>query len=105
MNFYSYNIVVVQELQEQDFGRRLIFAEAMLRKVNEDVGICVLTSDEAHFHFYTYVSKQNFYYWAPTNPQELHIHNLRSERITLGSALYVSYDRALIFFFRITAML
>lgn len=39
--YNPYKISVVQELQKQGFSRRLDFAEAMLRKINEDPGIFV----------------------------------------------------------------
>jgi len=43
----------------------------------------VLMTDEAHFHLSGYVNKQNYHYWAPENPQELHQRPLYSERLTI----------------------
>jgi hypothetical protein len=50
-----------------------------------DVGVIntVLMTDEAHFHLSGYVNKQNYRYWAPENPQELHQRPLHSERLTV----------------------
>jgi TFIIF-interacting CTD phosphatase-like protein len=45
-----------------------------------------LTSDKAHFHLSGCVNT-NFWYWATTNPKELHKRPLHSERVTVwGSA-------------------
>jgi hypothetical protein len=41
----------------------------------------LLITNEAHFHFY--VKKQNYRYWAPENPQQLHQRPLHSERFTV----------------------
>ena len=40
-------------------------------------------TDEAHFHLSGFVNKQNYRYWAPENPQELHQRPLHSERLTV----------------------
>jgi len=52
--------------------------------LNEDGVInTALMTDEAHFHLSGYVNKQNYHYWAPENPQELHQHPLHFERLTV----------------------
>ena len=40
-------------------------------------------NDEAHLHLSGYVNKQNYCYWAPENPQEIHQCPLHSERLTV----------------------
>jgi len=40
-------------------------------------------TDKAHFHLSGYVNKQNYHYWAPENPQELHQRPLHSEHLTV----------------------
>lgn len=87
LSFHPYKIATVQELQAFDFERRLNFAQTMLRMIDEDPGIIVLSSDEAHFHLNGCVNKQNFRYWAPTNPQELHQQPLHCERVTVWAAV------------------
>ena len=37
-------------------------------------------SDEAHFHLTGYVNKQNYRYWADSNPKEVHERPLHSSR-------------------------
>jgi hypothetical protein len=36
-----------------------------------------------HFHLPGYVSNQNYRYWAPKNPHELHQRPLYSEKLTI----------------------
>jgi len=43
----------------------------------------LLMTDEAHFHLSGYVNKQNYRYWAPENPQDLHQRPLHSEILTV----------------------
>jgi len=52
-------------------------------KNNGDILHTLLMSDEAQFHLYGYVNKQNCCYWAPNNPHELHQCPLRSARMTV----------------------
>ena len=87
LNFHHYQIAVVQQLLQQDFARRVNFAETMLQTLNEDPGMIILTSDEAHFHLNGCVNKQNFRYWSPNNPQELHERPLHSEKVTVWAAV------------------
>jgi len=54
LNFHPYKLMLVQELKQQNFGRRTTFAETMLQ---EDPELVILTSDEAHFHLKGSVNK------------------------------------------------
>ncbi|KAJ4449309.1 hypothetical protein ANN_00707 [Periplaneta americana] len=47
----------------------------------------MLMSDEAHFHLSGYVNKQNFRYWSPTNPYEMHEEPLYSVKVTVWCAI------------------
>ena len=65
-------------------ANRRISSEQLLEMLNDDGVIkTVLMTDEAHFHLSGYVNKQNYRYWAPENPQELHQRPLHSERLTV----------------------
>jgi len=81
LNFHPYKIVIVQELIDRDMVNRWISSEQLLEMLNDDGVIkTLLMTDEAHFHLSDYVNKQNYRYWAPENPQELHQRPLHSER-------------------------
>ena len=65
-------------------ANRRISSEQLLEMLNDDGVInTLLMTVEAHFHLSGYVNKQNYRYWAPENPHELHQHNLHSERLTV----------------------
>ena len=84
LNFHPYKIATVQELSDRDMADRRISSEQLLEMLNEGSVInTVLMTDEAHFHLSGYVNKQNYCYWAPENPQELHQRPLHSERLTV----------------------
>ena len=87
LNFHPYKLMIVQELNEQDFGRRITFAETMLQMFEEDPELVIVTSDEAHFHLNRNVNKQNFRYWSPMNPRQLHEHPLHCGRVTVWAAV------------------
>jgi len=54
-------------------ANRRISSEQLLEMLIDDGVIStLLMTDEAHFHLSGYVHKQNYRYWAPENPQELH---------------------------------
>ena len=61
-----------------------ISSEHLLKMLNDDGVInTALMTDVAHFHLSGYVNKQNYRYWAPENPQELHQRPLHSDRSTV----------------------
>jgi hypothetical protein len=65
-------------------ANRRISSEQLLEMLNDDgVRSTFLMTDEAHFHLSDYVNKQNYRYWAPENPQQLHQRPLHSERLTV----------------------
>jgi len=84
LNFHPYKIAIVQELSDCDMANRRISSEQLLEMLNDDGVInTVLMTDEEHFHLSSYVKKQDYRYWAPENPQELHQLLLHSERLTV----------------------
>ena len=44
-------------------------------------------SDEAHFHLTGYMNKQNYHYWADSNPKEVHERPLHSSKVTVWCAV------------------
>ena len=84
VNFHPYKIAIVQELRDRDMANSRIYSEQLLQMLNDDGVInTALMTDEAHFHLSRYVNKQDYRYWAPENPQELHQRPLHSERLTV----------------------
>jgi hypothetical protein len=84
LNFHPYKIAVVQELSDHDMANCRISSEQLHEMLNDDGVInTVLMTDEAHFHYSSYVNKQNYPYWAPENPQQPHQCSLQSERLTV----------------------
>ena len=79
--------MLVQELNQQDFGRRTTFIETMLQMFEEDTELVILTSDKAHFHLNRSVNKQNFCYWSMINPRQVHEHLLHCDRVTVWAAV------------------
>ena len=89
LNFHLYKIVVVQESNDRDMANGRISSEQLLEMLNVDGVINILLmTHEVHFHLSGYVNKQNYRYWTPEIPQELHQRPLHSERLTgVGSHL------------------
>ena len=59
----------------------------MLNIFEENEGLTLIMSDEAHFHVNGTVNKQNFRYWASENPRELHQPPLHSPKVTVWCGL------------------
>ena len=100
LNFHPYKLMLVQELNQQDFGRRTTFAETMLQMFEEDPELVILTSNEAHFHLKRSVNKQNFHYWSTINPRQVHKHPLHCDRVTVWAAVAKFGVIGLYFFLR-----
>jgi hypothetical protein len=82
LNFQPYKTAIVQELNDRDMANRTISSEQLLEMLNDDGLInSLLMTDEARFRFY--VNKQNYRYWAPENPQQIHQRPFHSERLTV----------------------
>jgi len=74
-------MVVAQQLSDLDKENRTVFSENFLNIQTCDE--VILMSDEAHFHSLGTVNKQNFYYWADSNPQQLHLCPVHSPQVTV----------------------
>ena len=75
--------MIVQTLNEGDYQQRLAYSELMLEIIEEHEDVIVMISDEAHFNLNGSVSKQNFRYWAPQNPHEVHERPLHGLKVTV----------------------
>ncbi|KAJ4449922.1 hypothetical protein ANN_01329 [Periplaneta americana] len=60
---------IERKLNEGDYVQRRTFAEKMVEILVNEV---MFMSDKGHFHLNGYDNKQNFRYWVPENPNELH---------------------------------
>ena len=87
LNFHPYKLLIVEELNQQDFGRRITFAETMLQMFEEDPELVIVTSDEAHFHLNGNVNKQNFCSWSPMYPRQLHERPLHCDKVRVWAAV------------------
>jgi hypothetical protein len=83
LGFHPYKLAIVQEVNENDYPKRLEFAQTMLNIFEEHEDLLVVMSDEAHFHLNGAVSKQNCRYWASENPRGLHERPLHSPKVTV----------------------
>lgn len=69
--FHPYQMQICQELQEDDFDRRIQFCEEMSQLIqgNGDLIKNICFSDECTFQLRGFVNKHNCRYWADENPQ------------------------------------
>ena len=92
LQFHPYKMKLVQEMKECDWADRKKYCEVLLRNVTaNDV---VLSSDETHFHLPGCVNKQNFPYWADSNPCHKHGRSLYS---CLVRCITSGCDRSVLF--------
>lgn len=71
---HPYKWFLTQELNEQDFVRRIDFLDEMdtLLDENPDVLQHILWSDESRFYNTGVVNRHNCHYWSPVNPHWTH---------------------------------
>jgi len=98
LKFHPYKLQIVQEL-ENDHQLRLEFCQQVTTNINEDNKFLdkLWMSDEAHFHLTGYVNKQNYRYWADSNPIEVHERPLHS-KVTVWCAVSSQRVKAPYFF-------
>lgn len=85
LSFHPYKIMVAQELMPHDYNNRVDRCQEMLERIPETSTF--FSSDEAHFHLCGAVNKQNFRYWADSNPKQLHERPLHSPKVTVWCAI------------------
>lgn len=76
-NFKPYKIHLVQELNEDDFDRRLEFCEQMMRNIDGNTIRLqnIVFSDEATFMLNGNVNRHNCRYWTDVNPHWVREHH------------------------------
>lgn len=72
--FHPYKIKLVQELNEDDFDRRLQFCELMSERAIQDLNFLfnICFSDECSFYLNGTVNRHNCRYWSDSNPRVFH---------------------------------
>lgn len=70
--FHPYKIKLVQELNEDDYDRRLEFCEEMETMINGEADLLdrICFSDESTFFLNGLVNRHNCRYWSTENPHE-----------------------------------
>lgn len=69
--FHPYGVKLVQELKQEDYGKRLDFCELMDHKIRDPTFLKnTCFSDESTFHLTGYVNRHNCRYWSEANPNE-----------------------------------
>ncbi|XP_076045826.1 uncharacterized protein LOC143028071 [Oratosquilla oratoria] len=88
INFHPYKLQIVQQMKENDRQLRL-FCQQFMTNINEDNEFLdkLWMSDEDHFNFRGYVNKQNYRYWADSNPKEVHERHLHVRKVTVWCAV------------------
>ena len=87
LGFHPYKMMIIQTLNKGDYQQCSAFAELMLEIIEENEDAIIMMSDEAHFHLNGSVNKQNFRYWAPQIPHEVHERPLHSLKVTVWCAV------------------
>lgn len=86
-----YKIHLLQELQEDDWDRRMEFCEIMMKKCDEDPNFLnsIVFSDEATFTLNGYVNRHNCRYWASENPHWMvESHTQHPEKVNVWAGIF-----------------
>ena len=89
--FHPYKIRLVQELNEDDFDRRVQFCEIMSERAmqNENFLFNVCFSDECTFFLNGIVNRHNCRYWADTNPRIFHeTHTQYPQKLNVWAGIF-----------------
>jgi len=75
---HSYKIQLVQELKPAGHGKMRTFAKWILGRQQQDETFSrrIIFSDEAHFHLFGYVNKQNCRIWGTANSRQVQQHEM-----------------------------
>ena len=90
LSLHPYKLQVVHALSNRDREMHLQFCRQFVGILSENPDQLnkLLMSDEAHFHSYGTVNKQNFRYWSAANPHELHQRPTYDPKVTVWCALW-----------------
>lgn len=90
-HFHPYKIQLVQELNEDDFDRRLQFCEIISERVanNNNFLFNVCFSDECTFFLNGVVNRHNCRYWAENNPRVFHeVHTQHPQKLNVWAGIF-----------------
>lgn len=67
---HPYKYKILQSLQPEDYGKRVLFCEFLLAKIHEDPTFLtkIIWTDESKFSREGIVNTRNLHYWANENP-------------------------------------
>lgn len=85
LKFHPYKMMLVHQLNANDWASRKAACEVILENVHQDA--IILFSDEAHFHLTGFVNKQNYRFWADNNPRQILQKPLHSQYVTVWCAV------------------
>ena len=82
----------MQELNEDDFDRRVQFCETMLHAAAADPNLLhrIIWSDEATFHLNVSVNRHNTFYYSQENPHVTVEKAVASVRVTVWAAIHTN---------------
>lgn len=89
--FHPYKIHLVQELNEDDFDRRVQFCETIVEQATNDQHFLfnVCFSDECSFFLNGTVNRHNCRYWADSNPRIFHeVHTQHPEKLNVWAGIF-----------------
>lgn len=89
--FHPYKIHLVQELNEDDFDRRLEFCEIVSERIinNPNWLFNICFSDECSFFVNGNVNRHNCRYWSDENPHVFHeVHTQHPEKLNVWAGIY-----------------
>lgn len=77
--FHPYHPQLHQELNEQDFEKRITFCRWAQHQITENADFVkfVLFTDECTFHRNGFVNRHNFHYYGTQNPHNVRINNFQ----------------------------
>lgn len=92
LKFHPYKIHLHQELNEDDFDRRLEFSELMMERINQNpnfLSSLLVFSDEATFQLSGKVNRHNFRYWSDENPHwMLEAHTQYPQKLNVWAGVF-----------------
>lgn len=83
-HFRQFRIQLLQELNEDDFDRRIQFCEIMMDRMNQNGNIKnqILFADDATFSLRGEVNRHNCRFWSDANPHwMMEIHTQRPQKV------------------------
>lgn len=83
--FPPYKMKLVQELNEDDFDRRLEFCEIMMDEIDADLNFLyrIVFSDEATFQINGNINRHNFRYWSDVNPNWMRDNHTQPQKLNV----------------------